>query len=1486
MMGLEWLILNYSKPVFASSVVVDGVPGFATGVTKIEINNVADGTWHQVPANGILHAMPDFMSDKVRLTVDTDTVWNEFEKVDAVQLNGMMMTKDQIAVTVQSGQELVWKDGAAMLPDDMCGPAPVDGDVVFVIDVSGSTTNPFTGANVGDLNGDTIANSILDAQIAAYIALNNQLKLTNPNANVAIVAFQNFSLQLDMSTVAGVQLSTKPGTDANLNGVSDVEDILRSLTASGATDFEEALQDTINTIQTAPLTDVTVVFMSDGFHNVGPTTDYVDEVATLNGLGVTLRAFGVGNDASLAGLQVIDPGAMIFTDPTELENFFGGQNGGNHCPDTTLREEKNVGNDLVFANLVKGSIHAFKFEDIDADGVYETGSDQDPTKPGDQFDRPWAGFVFELYTKNFFTGEYTVLRDTEVSNANGEVWFTGLKPGEDYRLVEKGPNFAVNAGDTIGSSTGDAVLIPDLGSGVELAWKQGAAMLDANSPSVKDEIVVSEALMFGNYVRGSIHGFKFEDYRGDGIYSPSDNDKPFGGIKFDLQKVDGPNSTTGTPVTSQVTNKDGEFWFTDLVPGWYRIREDYHGNPLVSTTHAEGAWTYYFVGSRQELAWKPGAAMLPTTPDVQRQELVIGTDLYYGNAVTGSIHGFKCEDVDADGKCETTGHVVFVIDASDTMQGPIVEIELGDPHSDADDIPGNQNPTQDALFNRKFDAQIVALANLLSQLPAMPGNADIQVGVVVMRNGVATQLDVSPAAGTQLFNSSTNPTQILDAVKGLLPAGDTNFQAALNSATSLLASVGAEPHRANVYFLSDGFPNVGDTGNALADEVAALAARAGNIVAAGIGQDSTLSSLQVIDAEAVKYPTMAALQGITLGTNFKLPELPMAGVDFVLTGTTGLGVAVGPITVPTGPNGEFEFLNLFPGTYTVTEQLPAGWASSTGTTWTKQIGSREEFAWGPGQANLPVGSMKVEILDTKLVFGNYIPGAIHGFKFDDLDADGVYEAGESYMGGVAFQLYRDGSLVDTKISGLFNGRFSFTNLKPGSYEVREVDVAGDDIVPTTHTSTFIELESGQAYVWSTSIGVGALQTKVLADGDDDPGNDPVDGFGRDLIFGNTILGSIHGFKYEDYRGDGIYNSTRVAGAEGNLTDGIDNDGDGFIDNAWLDRLPNRPGLQIQEDLPWANFPFEITGDFDGDGIVTTMTTTTNANGQFDRTGLYPGTYVIREMLELLPSDVVAISPAQITVTILSGQELVWNPGAAGLAGNALQTEVVDLRLAFANAYKGSIHGCVFLDTNGNGTQQGGETTQNNVPVHLYNSTAGGTKGSLVGTKLTQSLPGEGSGHYWFTGLTPGWYLVEVDPAAASMTTAPHLMFVGSREELVHRDGVANLGVGANQHEVNVSGALNPFETLVGIQAPTAPAAIAGALFGLADDSTGGSDANAVDMLLATEADEPVRRSVDVSSVARSGRRAWVGEQTEVTSLVDDAFASLEDEDELIAAFVA
>ena len=786
--GLEWIEVDFPKAVHVTSVWVDLIPDAVNGhqqgdvVQKIEVYDADAGVWIPMPAvvedadhesaSSSVVGMADFLTSRVRVTIDHDADWGGREVIDAIRLDGMMRLSDRVDVTVESGEELVWQEGAAHLPDP-CGPTPDTGDVIFVIDVSGSTQGPFAGTPVGDVNSDGLFDTVLDAELAAFLAVNANLVAVNPTARVSIVVFDSTATALDMGAI-----------DAWANPGAGVAAILQSIDINpfGNTNFEAALDEVIDVLAAVGTPNGTgnVLFMSDGEPNVPSTAfaEFTDEANHIrNILGHSLTAFGVGASSSLPALQAIDPLAMQFTNADELLTFFTG-NGGGGGIDCTRREE--VDENLIFANEVKGSIHAFKFEDYNANGVYEGSGDLNPNIDGDQHDTPWAGFVFELYRQDIY-GEFTVHVGTQVTDENGEVWFLGLKPGEIYELVEVGPNTdsALGAvvemadGDQIMSSTHDDIRIV-VKSGEEWVWRGDAAMLDANSPSVKHEVPIGSGLSFGNYVKGSIHGFKFQDMDGDGVFDPGgvNGDDGFGGITFTVQGIDQHNSTVTGDV---VTLEGGEFWFENLIPGRYVVAEDLSVSWPDYVMPSNDDSRIFFVGSREELVWTNGVAHLPQGS--ARHEVLVGDNpdfdldgdslaspgLYYGNVVKGSVHAFKCHDVNADGECDP-GHVVIVLDASTSMLGieSIEEIEAGDPAKAEDDIPGDVNG--DGVSNSKFDAALLVvqdlIANLPSNLPGYPANAPISLGIVVLSGGVADPV----LFGGNNFIDSTKTAEITAAL--------------------------------------------------------------------------------------------------------------------------------------------------------------------------------------------------------------------------------------------------------------------------------------------------------------------------------------------------------------------------------------------------------------------------------------------------------------------------------------------------------------------------------------------------------------------------------------------------------------------------------------------------------------------------------------------------------------------------------------------------
>ena len=128
----------------------------------------------------------------------------------------------------------------------------------------------------------------------------------------------------------------------------------------------------------------------------------------------------------------------------------------------------------------------------------------------------------------------------------------------------------------------------------------------------------------------------------------------------------------------------------------------------------------------------------------------------------------------------------------------------------------------------------------------------------------------------------------------------------------------------------------------------------------------------------------------------------------------------------TDNSGNYSFSNLNPGTYNVREVQQTGWTQTT---------------TNPAPVNLGSGESR-----SGINFGNFQNISISGSKFNDLNSNGVLEAQEPLLPNwqIFLDANRNGSLdageVNTSTDSL--GGYSFANLGPGTYRVREVNQPG------------------------------------------------------------------------------------------------------------------------------------------------------------------------------------------------------------------------------------------------------------------------------------------------------------------------------------------------------------------------------------------------------------------------------------------------------------
>jgi hypothetical protein len=193
-------------------------------------------------------------------------------------------------------------------------------NILYLVDISGSTSGLFEGVPVGDLNGDGHANTILDAEIASLTALTERIRalgFSPSDVTVTVIPFNGSADPADAAAGGNVNAVT---FSLGAMGEEAIASHLRGLNAGGATNFADALRAANDRLQTLDQGGEQnfLYFLSDG-NGQGPISA---ELATLNDVYRTrITALGVGENASLSQLNDIDNtgGASLLTSPDQID---------------------------------------------------------------------------------------------------------------------------------------------------------------------------------------------------------------------------------------------------------------------------------------------------------------------------------------------------------------------------------------------------------------------------------------------------------------------------------------------------------------------------------------------------------------------------------------------------------------------------------------------------------------------------------------------------------------------------------------------------------------------------------------------------------------------------------------------------------------------------------------------------------------------------------------------------------------------------------------------------------------------------------------------------------------------------------------------------------------------------------------------------------------------------------------------------------------
>ena len=503
----------------------------------------------------------------------------------------------------------------------------------------------------------------------------------------------------------------------------------------------------------------------------------------------------------------------------------------------------------------------------------------------------------------------------------------------------------------------------------------------------------------------------------------------------------------------------------------------------------------------------------------------------------------------------------------------------------------------------------------------------------------------------------------------------------------------------------------------------------------------------------------------------------------------------------TGFDGYYAFANLVPEDYAVQFVPPAGYTISpqdigtndaadsdaapvTGkTVTTVLVAGENDPSWDLG-LSLPVE-----------------PASLGDTVWYDSNRNGVQDPGEIGVPGVTVQLYSAaGVLIAEQVTDA-EGKHLFTNLTPGDYQVKFIPPAGYQLSPQVEIADFADSDAVPQTGWShvVNLSAGELDPTVDAglylpeppaaigdrvwydtdrDGVQDPGEAGVPGVTVTLYRenGSTVARQRTG-------ADGLYHFENLASgnyfvgfappAAYTITDqdalgetGNDQTNGGATDsdaNPMTGLTAVTTLMASEQDLTWdlglylpvepASLGDYVWMDLDADGVqeegepplqgvVTTLysaegaplaTTTTDTKGAYRFDALPPGSY-----------SVGFAPPASYAPTTAdSGSDNAADSDADPVTGRTLPVTLSagehnpTLDAGFVPQL--SLGNFVFNDFRNNGIFDAGEDYGiDGIALNLYRYEADGTLTSLESTVTADG------GHYLFTDLLPGDYVVELD----------------------------------------------------------------------------------------------------------------------------------------------
>ncbi len=1004
----------------------------------------------------------------------------------------------------------------------------------------------------------------------------------------------------------------------------------------------------------------------------------------------------------------------------------------------------NVITAIVVGSAETGSDYLFAERSATLTGFVYVDKDDSATQDGGEPGIPGVSVTLSGTDENGDAVNVTVVTD-----ANGNFIFTNIPAsnGIGYTLTESQPAAWIDGQDAAGTAGG--IVGNDVINGIVLT-------LTTNS----------SGYLFGE-AASSLAGSVFNDTNNNGTQDGSEF--PIENVTVTLTGTD----ILGNPVNlTTTTDANGEYNFVGLVPGTYTLTET---QPV---TYVDGGVTVGTSG---------GTAGTNVISNITLTSGVDGTGYNFAERsaeISGSVYVDGNNNAVRDGSESGISGVVITLTGTDASGNPVNESTTTDANGDyiIVGLPASNGSgytlteTQPATWADGLDAA---------------GNAggvvanDVISAIVLNNTALASGYDFGELAGS--FSGSvyidTNNDGIQDI--GELPiAGvtitltgtdDLGNPISLTTTTDINGDYSFSGLRPGTYTLTETQPPIYIDGIVSAGSL-------GGTVGTNVISNITLASGE--DGSDYNFAEQSAVLAGSVYVDKnengirEASETGISGVTITLTGTDASGNPINE-SVTTDANGDYVFIGLPPSNaagYTLTETQPVGWIDSIDTAGTA----------GGVVANDVISGIVLggTTNASGYLFGEQ-SGSLSGSVFNDTNNNGLQDGTELPIEGVTITLTGTddlGNPINLTTTTDVDGNYSFVGLRPGTYTLTETQPAiyidgtvsvgnlggtagtnvisnitltsGDDGIEYNFAERSAEI-SGSVYVDGNNNGsqdageTGISAVVITITGTDASGNPvnettttnangnyifiglpPANGSGYTLTEtqpaawadGLDAAGNAGGIVANDVISGILLNGTTNATGytfgelSGSLSGSVFND-------------TNNNGLQDGSELPIENVTITLTGT-DDLGNAVTLTTTTDANGEYSFTGLRPGVYIITETQPAIYID------GSVVVGSLGGTS-----GSNQITTITVASGDVGTEYNFAER-SAQVAGSVYVDANNNGSQEAGETGISAVMITISGSDASGN--AVNETTITDA-----NGDFIFIGLPPsnanGYTLSETQP---------------------------------------------------------------------------------------------------------------------------------------------